>query len=85
MSTKRRRAPVVLVKTAIARYLADLRATLEGDVDEARRLLTRGFERIALRRDEDGRLDFCVSDKPRGGLCGSLTLACTRPSPPPVA
>jgi site-specific DNA recombinase len=51
----KRPAPVVVVKTAIDRYLADLRATLEGDVDEARRLLAKGFDRIVLRRDEDGR------------------------------
>ena len=38
--TKQRPALVILVKTAIARYPADLRATLELDIDEAQRLLT---------------------------------------------
>ena len=63
-------APVVVVKTAIDRYLADLRATVEGDIDGARRLLTRGFDRIVLRRDEDGHLWAEV----RGNLAGLLNL-----------
>lgn len=42
---KQHRAPVVVVKTSINRYLADLRATLATDIDEARRLLARGFGR----------------------------------------
>ncbi len=68
--TKQRPALVILVKAAIARYPADLRATLELDIDEARRLLTRRFERIVLRRDEDGRLWAKV----RGNLSGILRL-----------
>ena len=67
---KQHRAPVVLVKPAIDRYLTDLRATLEGDIDEARRLLNRGFARIVLRRDEGGRLWPEV----RGNLAGLLNL-----------
>ena len=48
----------------------DLRATLEGDVDEARRLLARGFDRIVLRRGEDGHLWAEV----RGNLAGLLNI-----------
>ena len=67
---KQRPAPVVVVKSAIEGYLKDLRGTLKRDVDEARRLLSRGFDRIVLRRDEDGRLWAEV----RGNLAGLLNL-----------
>ena len=67
---KQHRAPVVVVKTSINCYLADLRATLATDIDEARRLLARGFGRILLRRDEDGRLWADV----HGNLAGLLDL-----------
>lgn len=65
-----RSAPVVSVQNSIQRYVADLRETLAGDVDEARRLLVKGFDRIVLRRDEDGRLWAEV----RGNLGGLLNL-----------
>ena len=68
--SKRHSSPVELVKTAIDRYLADLRATLESDIGGARQLLGRGVERIVLRRGDDGRLWAEV----RGNLAGLLNL-----------
>lgn len=47
-------APVVSVRSVIERYLRDLRATLETNVDQARRLLALAADKIVLLRE--GRL-----------------------------
>jgi hypothetical protein len=45
---------VVSLVSPVTSYLDDLRGTLETNVEEARRLLARGLDRIVLRRGEDG-------------------------------
>jgi hypothetical protein len=67
---KRRPAPVASFASSVRRYLDDLRGTLETNVEEARRLLARGLDRIVLRRGEDGHLWAEV----RGNLSGILQL-----------
>jgi hypothetical protein len=47
---RRRPAPVV-VRTVVEHYLRDLRATLETNVDEARRLISLALEKIVLLRE----------------------------------
>jgi len=49
--TKIRCVPAVSVETTVKRYLENLRATLTGNVDEARRMLSLAIEKIVLRRD----------------------------------
>jgi len=73
---KVQRVPAVSVQAAVERYLADLRATLSGNVDEARRMLSLAVERIVL-RCEGRRLVARVTGNPAGmfvlepGLCAS--------------
>ena len=67
---RRRPTPVVSLESSVARYLDDLRGTLETEIEEARRLLSLGLERIVLRRDEDGHLWAEL----RGNLAGILRL-----------
>ena len=67
---RRHPAPVVPLESSVALYLEDLRGTLEMNVEEARRLLARGLDRIVLRRDEAGRLWAEL----RGNLAGILRL-----------
>ncbi len=66
---KRRPAPVASVQSVVERYLRDLRATLETNVDEARRLLRLAIETIVLRR-EGAHLVARVT----GNLTGLLSL-----------
>ena len=67
---KRRPAPVVSFASSVRRYLDDLRGTLETNVEETRRLLARGLDRIVLRRGADGHLWAEV----KGNLAGILRL-----------
>lgn len=67
---RQRPAPIVSLESSVRQYLEDLRGTLETNIEEARRLLTRGIERIVLRRDEAGRL----WGEMRGNLAGILKL-----------
>ena len=67
---RRRPASVVSLESSVMRYLDDLRSTLETNVEEARRLLAQGLDRIVLRRGEDGHLWAEV----RGNLSGILRL-----------
>ncbi len=47
---RKRSAPVASVRSVVERYLHDLRGTLEGNVDEARRMLSLAIDRIVLKR-----------------------------------
>jgi len=66
----RRAAPVVSLESSVRQYLDDLRSTVETNIEEARRLLARGVERIVLQRDEAGRLWAEM----RGNLAGILKV-----------
>ena len=66
---RRQPAPVVSVRSVIERYLRDLRATLEMNVDQARRLLALAVDKIVLVRE--GRL---LVAEITGNLAGVLTL-----------
>lgn len=66
---KFRRAPAVSVGAEVERYLTDRRATLSGNVDEARRMLSLAVERIVLRCE--GRR---VVARVTGNLAGMFAL-----------
>lgn len=65
----RRTARLISVRTVVERYLRNLRATLQTNVDEARRMLSLALDRIVL--NQDGRhlvAEFC------GNVAGALRL-----------
>lgn len=66
---RRRPTPVISVRSSVERYLEDLRRTLATNVDAARALLARGFDRIVLRRDGPH-----LWAEIRGNLAGMLQL-----------
>ena len=56
------------VRSAITRFLDDLRGTLETNVEAARRRLRQGLDRIILRLDADGHLWAEMRGNPPGNL-----------------
>jgi site-specific DNA recombinase len=66
---RRRPKPAISVRASVEQYLVDLRRTLAINVDAARALLARGFDRIVLRRDGPH-----LWAEVRGNLAGILQL-----------
>ncbi len=66
---RQRSAPTVSVRSVIERYLRDLRATLETNIDEARRMLSLALDKIVLRTEGEH-----VVARITGKMGGLLTL-----------